>query len=147
MVDLTQIIDQITRHFGGEHLPAVFKRLTANEEHLAAIWKQYEAVMSEGEIDIVTKELLGMCVGVAKPNEYIIGLQQRRIRRAGVDEEAEMEVLSVAGFFEGFNSYAHVVNIDDGPAAPADTRQVARRSVAAKRVLMVCAWLSRTTLW
>jgi AhpD family alkylhydroperoxidase len=120
MIDLTQIIDQITKHFGGEHLPDVFKKLTANEELLAAIWRQYEAVMSEGEIDVVTKELLGMCVGVAKPNEYIIGLQQRRIRRAGVDETAEMEVLSVAGFFEGFNSYAHVLHFDTDlrPAKP-----------------------------
>ncbi len=112
MIDLTQIIDQITRHFGGEHLPEVFKKLVADEILLAAVWQQYEAVMAEGEIDVVTKELLGLCVGVAKPNDYVIGLQQQRIRRAGVDETAEREVLSVAGFFEGFNSYAHVLQFD-----------------------------------
>ena len=110
MLDTTQVVDQITRHFGGEQLPAVFLKLSENEELLAAIWTLYEAVMSEGEIDLATKELLGLCVGVAKPNEYVIGLQQRRIRRAGIDEAAEREVISVAGFFEGFNSYAHVVN-------------------------------------
>ena len=105
MNDTVQIVDQITQHFGGESLPAIFKKLAVNEDFLAVIWRQYQSVMSESEIDIATKELMGLCVAVAKPNEYVIGLQQRRINRVGVDDKAELEALAVAGFFEGFDSF------------------------------------------
>ncbi len=112
MNDTVQIVDQITQHFGGESLPAIFKKLAVNEDFLAVIWRQYQSVMSESEIDIATKELMGLCVAVAKPNEYVIGLQQRRINRVGVDDKAELEALAVAGFFEGFDSFAHALHID-----------------------------------
>lgn len=106
------IINQITTHFGGEHLPEVFKKLLGNEQRLQAIWNQYQAVMAEGEIDLQTKELMGLCVAFAKPNEYVIGLQLRRVRRVGVEEAAEQEALAVASFFEGFDAFAHALRID-----------------------------------
>jgi AhpD family alkylhydroperoxidase len=106
------INDQITTHFGGEHWPEVFKRVASNEDVMHAIWNQYRTVMSEGEVDVPTKELIGLCVGVTKPNEYIIGLQMRRVRRVGVDDMAEQEALSVAGFIEGLNAFAHALHID-----------------------------------
>lgn len=105
--------EQITTHFGGEQRPEVFIRLASNEELLKAIWKQYQSVMTEGgEVDLQTKELIGLTVAIAKPNEYVIGLQQRRVRRVEIDETAEQEALAVAGLFEGFNSFAHALQLD-----------------------------------
>ena len=106
------ITEQITTHFGGEHRPEVFAKLDANESVLNALWKQYQSVMTEGEIDLQTKELIGLSVAITKPNEYVIGLQQRRMRRADIDEAAELEALAVVGLLEGFNSFAHALQID-----------------------------------
>lgn len=106
------ITEQITTHFGGEHRPEVFAKLDANDGLLTALWKQYQAVMTEGEIDLQTKELMGLSVAITKPNEYVISLQQRRMRRAEIDEAAELEALAVVGFIEGFNSFAHALQVD-----------------------------------
>lgn len=105
--------EQITTHFGGEQRPEVFIRLASNEELLNAIWKQYQSVMTEdGEVDLQTKELIGLVVAIVKPNEYVIGLQQRRVRRVEIDETAEQEALAVAGLFEGLNAFAHALQVD-----------------------------------
>ena len=112
MTEAARINEQITTHFGGEHQPEVFKKLASNKALLHATWKQYQRVMSDGEIDLQTKELIGLCVAIAKPNEYVIGLQHRRMRRVGVDASAEHEALAVAGFFEGLDSFAHALHVD-----------------------------------
>ncbi len=106
------INDQITSHFGGEHWPEVFRKLVANEEVLNALWGHYQAVMTEAEIDLQTKELMGLCVAIAKPNEYVTGLQQRRIRRVDVSDVGEQEAVAVAGFFEGLNAFTHALRVD-----------------------------------
>lgn len=106
------ITEQITRHFGGEHRPEVFKRLADNEPLLNAVWNSYQTVMTDGEVDLQTKELLGFTVAIAKPSEYVIGLQQRRIRRVGIDDTAEQETLAVAAYFEGLSAFAQALRVD-----------------------------------
>jgi alkylhydroperoxidase/carboxymuconolactone decarboxylase family protein YurZ len=75
------LADEINRGFGGDRLPAPFQRLAANEPYLATAWRRYQSVMPGGEIERSVKELMGLSVAVAKSNEYMIGLQLRRLTK------------------------------------------------------------------
>ena len=59
-------IEEIRDHFGGASAPQVFQRLSGNQAYLSCLWQQYRRVMLGGEIDRVTKELIGLSVAVAK---------------------------------------------------------------------------------
>jgi alkylhydroperoxidase/carboxymuconolactone decarboxylase family protein YurZ len=106
------ISEEIKDHFGVEQPPVLFGRLAANEGCLTTTWRQYQTVMLSGEIDRNTKELMGLCVAVAKSNDYMIALQRQQLRRVGLEEDEELEALAVAGFFEGFDAFAHSLHVD-----------------------------------
>jgi AhpD family alkylhydroperoxidase len=106
------INEQVAAYFGDEYRPEIFKRLADNEPLLAAIWSQYQIVMSQGEIDVISKEMIGLAVAIVKPNEYFTGLQQRRVRRAGVDLAAEQEVCAVAALCESLGAFARSLCVE-----------------------------------
>jgi alkylhydroperoxidase/carboxymuconolactone decarboxylase family protein YurZ len=112
MSDSASTINEIKSYFAGHDAPVLFHRLAASDTLLQVIWQQVRDVMSEGEIDRATKELVGLSVAIAKSNEYMIGLQKPQIRRAGIDQDAELEAIAVAGFFEGFDAFAHSLHVD-----------------------------------
>ena len=106
------IIDQIKQYFATDDVPLLFGCLGRNESYLTALWRQYVVVMGKGDTDLATKEAIGLSVAVAKANDYMISFQQEQLRRTGGDEAAEHEVLAVAGFFEGFDAFAHALHVD-----------------------------------
>ncbi len=106
------VLDEIKSHFALSRAPAVFERIAANEAYLTTSWKRYQAVVTGGEINAPTKQLMGLAVAIAKANAYMVTFQKREIRRAGLSEGQELEAIAVADFFEGFDSFAHALHID-----------------------------------
>ncbi len=112
MNNTPNMIEQMAAYFGDEHRPEVFMRMAENEPLMAAVWGQYQAAMADGEIDVPAKELIGLGVAIAKPNEYVTGLQQLRVRRVGVDLAGEREAFAVAALFEGLGAFARCLCVD-----------------------------------
>jgi alkylhydroperoxidase family enzyme len=112
MSDDKAIASEIKTYFHRDSMPAVFERMTSAEEYLAVTWRRYQAVMTQGEIDRATKELMGFSVGVAKANEYVIAWQREQLRAAGIGPAEETEAIAVADFFEGFDAFALALRVD-----------------------------------
>lgn len=110
--DVDSILNEIKDHFAAPSVPAVFGRMAEHASYLRTSWQKYKAVMTGGEIDTATKQLMGLAIAVSKSNSYIIALQKREICRSGLSEQAELEALAVADFFEGFDSFAHALHVD-----------------------------------
>ncbi len=109
---ISAIFDQIKEHFALPQAPALFDRIAVHEGYFRTTWQKYQTVMLTGEIDASTKQLMGLAIAVTKTNRYMIGLQQRELRRSGLHDQEELEALAVTDFFEGFDSFAHALHID-----------------------------------
>ena len=55
-----------------------------------------QAVFAEGELDVKTKELIAVAVGIAKQCPYCIEVHNRNARKAGATEEELSEAAFVA---------------------------------------------------
>ncbi len=112
MSDVDPLVVEINRHFGTEKMPALFQRIASHQDYLTTTWHRYRSVMLAGEIDIRTKELMGLSVAVVKGNGYTIAFQERQLRRSGLTDDEELEALSVVEFFEGFDAFALALRVD-----------------------------------
>jgi alkylhydroperoxidase/carboxymuconolactone decarboxylase family protein YurZ len=112
MSDDTSILTEITRQFGGQQPPVLFQQLAGNAGLLAATWQHYQCIMFGGRLDCQDKELIGLCVAIAKSNDYMTALQRRQVSRGNRGAEEELEAIAVAAFFEGFDAFAHALHVD-----------------------------------
>ena len=112
MPDAIHIVDEIKSYFGAEKMPTLFQRIASHQDYFTTTWRKYQSVMLSGEIDIGTKELMGLAVAVVKANDYTMALQKQQLRRSGLGADEELEALAVADFFEGFDAFAHALHVD-----------------------------------
>lgn len=112
MSDVASTLAEISAHFETPEPPALFRQLAASADLLAAMWRHYQRVLLEGQLERQTKEVIGLAVAVAKSNVYMTALQRRQLSRGNLGPEAELEALAVAAFFEGFDAFAHALHVD-----------------------------------
>jgi len=112
MTDGKAIAGEIADYFERDSMPAVFARIASFEGYFATTWERYQSIMLAGEIERSAKELIGLAVGIAKSNEYMIALQHVQLRAAGLGPEEELEAVAVADFFEGLDGFAHALHVD-----------------------------------
>jgi len=112
MTSIDAVLAQIKDSLGLAETPALFQRMAGHEAYLRTTWEKYQNVMPSGEIDVRTKEWMGLAVAVAKSSEYMIAWQRQRLRQAGADQTDELEALAVVDFFEGLDAFAHALHVD-----------------------------------
>lgn len=110
---MSQVNSKISEYFGGQ-APAVFSAMGSSPEYLEAQWDKYTTVLDsdDSEVSRRDKELIGLGVAIAKPSPYMIKFQKERAKAAGADDEAIDNAIRVSEFFEGADSYAHLLRID-----------------------------------
>ena len=108
-----QINEKISKYFGGK-VPEVFAAMGSSPEYLEAQWDKYVTALDsdDSEVSRVDKELIGLGVAIAKPSPYMVKFQKERAKAAGADDEAINNAVRVSEFFDGADSYAHLLRID-----------------------------------
>ena len=92
--------------------PAVFAQFGPHGQVGADQWTQYRLVLGLPEIDLQTKELMGLAVAATKASDYMVGFQRWRLAALKVEAAEVSEALAVASFFEGLDAFAHALHVD-----------------------------------
>jgi len=106
------VLKQIKDSLGLAAAPALFQRMAAHEAYLHTTWEKYQKVMQPREIDVRSKEAMGLAIAVVKSSDYMIAWQRQRLRQAGAGQTDELEALAVVDFFEGLDAFAHALHVD-----------------------------------
>jgi alkylhydroperoxidase family enzyme len=53
-----------------QRLPAIWRALAANPEHLELCWNQVKTIMRPGKLDLLTKEMIAVAVSVTNSCDY-----------------------------------------------------------------------------
>jgi len=102
-----------------------WKALASHPPTLRRTWESLKAVMAEGALDALTKEMLYLAVSATNGCDYCIASHTASARRHGMTDEMLGEVLAVVGMANETNRLAngYQVEIDEAfRAAPQDRR-------------------------
>ncbi len=82
-----QTFDQIERELGAGLVPRIFKLLEDQPVLLAHLWGQFRAVVLQGQLPRILKEMIGLVVAGATHCDYVRGVHLHSLTLQGVDAE------------------------------------------------------------
>jgi AhpD family alkylhydroperoxidase len=94
-----------------DFVPAIWRALATNPEHLSLCWTRLKAIMKPGKIDLLTKEIIALAVSATNNCEYCINSHTAAVQKLGLDQEALGEVLAVVGLYNLMNSLANAYQV------------------------------------
>ena len=102
-----------------DFVPAIWRALANNPDHLEQTWTKLKAVMQPGKLDLLTKEIIALAVSITNGCDYCINSHSAAVLRLGLDREALGEIVAVVDVFNGTNRIANAYQIepDVKPAA------------------------------
>ena len=53
-----------------DRVPAIWRALASNPEHLRLCWTRLKAIMQPGKVDLLTKEIIALAVSVTNSCHY-----------------------------------------------------------------------------
>lgn len=83
-----QTFEQIEQELGAGMVPRIFKLLEPQPELLAHLWGQFRAVILQGYLPRVLKELVGLVVATATHCDYVKVVHLHSLTLQGVDQQA-----------------------------------------------------------
>ena len=109
------LYDEIMEKRGINFVPNIWKTLATHPPTLERIWRGIEAVMVDGRLDRLTKEMIAVAVSATNGCEYCIASHTAVARKLGMDDEMLGELLAVVGMFNQTNRLAngYQVEVDD----------------------------------
>jgi len=109
------LYDEIMERRGVNFVPNIWKTLATHPPTLERIWRGIEAVMVDGRLDRLTKEMIAVAVSATNGCEYCIASHTAVARKLGMDDEMLGELLAVVGMFNQTNRLAngYQVEVDD----------------------------------
>ena len=109
------LYDEIMERRGINFVPNIWKTLATHPPTLERIWRGIEAVMVDGRLDRLTKEMIAVAVSATNGCEYCIASHTAVARKLGMDDEMLGELLAVVGMFNQTNRLAngYQVEVDD----------------------------------
>ncbi len=93
-------------------VPSLFQAMAHNPEYLEAAWQKFKVVMSAGQLDRKTKEIIALAVSATNNCEYCIHAHTAGLRRLGLDDAAIVELMAVVELFNGFNKFLDGLRIE-----------------------------------
>jgi AhpD family alkylhydroperoxidase len=95
-----------------DFVPAIWRALASNPQHLELCWTRLKAIMQPGKVDLLTKEIIALAVSVTNSCRYCINSHTAAVQKLGLDNEALGEVLAVVGLFNQMNKLADAYQIE-----------------------------------
>jgi AhpD family alkylhydroperoxidase len=103
-----------------DRVPAIWRALATNPEHLELCWTRLKAIMQPGrKIDMLTKEIIALAVSATNGCQYCINSHTAAVIKLGLDEEGLGEVLAVVGLYNQMNKLADAYQITPDILPPA----------------------------
>ena len=97
-----------------DFIPAIWRALATNPQHLALCWTRLKAIMQPGKVDMLTKEIIALAVSVTNSCRYCINSHTAAAQKLGLDNDRLGEVLAVVGLYNQMNK------LSDGYQVEAD---------------------------
>ena len=99
-----KIYEEIRTTLGIDFVPNMYKALAVNPDYLEITWKKVQAVMGEdGKLGKDTKDIVALTVSIMSGCDYCIGVYNEAVKRAGLDDEALLELYEVIDLYSGLN--------------------------------------------
>ena len=99
-----KIYEEIRTTLGIDFVPNMYKALAVNPDYLETTWKKVRAVMGEdGKLGRDTKDIVALTVSIMSGCDYCIGVYNEAVKRAGLDDEALLELYEVIDLYSGLN--------------------------------------------
>jgi uncharacterized peroxidase-related enzyme len=95
-----------------DFVPAIWRALATNPEHLELCWTRLKAIMRPGRLDLLTKEIIALAVSVTNGCTYCINSHTAAVQKLGLDTEALGEVLAVVGLYNQMNRLADAYQVE-----------------------------------
>jgi uncharacterized peroxidase-related enzyme len=100
------VFEEMKRLRNLDEVPPIWRMMAHRPEYLKATWERYKAIMLEGSLDLLTKEIIALAVSAANNCDYCVGSHTAAVMRLGLTEAQVVEILSVVDFFSGTNAFA-----------------------------------------
>jgi len=95
-----------------DRIPAIWRALATNPQHLSLCWTRLKAIMQPGKIDLLTKEIIALAVSVTNGCNYCINSHTAAVQKLGLDNEQLGEVLAVVGLYNQMNRLADAYQVE-----------------------------------
>ncbi len=103
-----------------DFIPAIWRALATNPEHLSLCWTRLKTIMRPGrKIDMLTKEIIALAVSVTNSCRYCINSHTAAVMKLGLDEEGLGEVLAVVGLYNQMNKLSDAYQVEPDLLPPA----------------------------
>jgi AhpD family alkylhydroperoxidase len=101
---VTNIYEEIKTTLGIDFVPNMYKALAVNPDYLELTWGKVQAVMgNDGKLGKNTKDIVALTVSIMSGCDYCIGVYNDAVKRAGLNDEALLELYGVIDLYTGLN--------------------------------------------
>jgi AhpD family alkylhydroperoxidase len=101
---VTNIYEEIKTTLGIDFVPNMYKTLAVNPDYLELTWGKVQAVMgNDGKLGKNTKDIVALTVSIMSGCDYCIGVYNDAVKRAGLNDEALLELYGVIDLYTGLN--------------------------------------------
>jgi uncharacterized peroxidase-related enzyme len=111
---------------GIDFVPAFWRALATNPDHLELVWSRLKAIMHPeatgrtSRLDPLTREIIALAVSATNGCAYCINSHTAAVRKLGLDAEALGEVMAVVGLFNTTNALADGYQVEPDVFPPQD---------------------------
>lgn len=95
-----------------DFVPALWRAMANNPDHLEQTWTKLKAVMQPGKLDLLTKEIIALAVSITNGCEYCINSHSAAVLKLGLEPEALGEIVAVVDVFNGTNRIANAYQVE-----------------------------------
>jgi len=101
---VTNIYEEIKTTLGIDFVHNMYKALAVNPDYLELTWRKVQAVMgNDGKLGKNTKDIVALTVSIMSGCDYCIGVYNDAVKRAGLNDEALLELYGVIDLYTGLN--------------------------------------------
>jgi uncharacterized peroxidase-related enzyme len=107
-------------------VPAFWRVLATNPDHLDLVWSRLKAIMHpealgrSSRLDPLTREIIALAVSATNGCAYCVNSHTAAVRKLGLDVEALGEVMAVVGLFNTTNALADGYQVEPDVFPPRD---------------------------
>lgn len=106
------IFDDIKATKKIDFVPNFWRAMAAHPGNLERAWNQGKAIMQDGKVSLLVKEIVAVAVSVTNSCRYCINAHTAACLKLGLDQESLGEVLAVIGLYNQFNKMADAFQIE-----------------------------------
>lgn len=107
-----EIYEEMKQVRGWEKVPVIWRVMALQPEYLKANWERYKAIMLNGSLEPLSKEIIALTVSIVNRCSYCIDSHSLAVKKLGLTEEQLVEVISVIDFFSGTNVLSSGLKIE-----------------------------------